>query len=446
MMKKITLLLTTLCFALVSFSQNYGDIQGLVMLGNIKKAKADLDKRMSNEKFAAKPEAYILKATVYSYAAADTAISPAEKLLLTQEADQAFAKYKEMEPTFSSLSDPVYKDAPAYIYSNYFNEGISLVEQKSWKEAHEMFEKVYGYSNFLKERKALNSPLDTVVVLYAGYTAEQLGDKAKAAQFYKELADARVESSYESVYNFLVIYYFEKKDMDNFEKYRKLGLELFPQSDFFKNEQADFALGLDNSFDSKLKSLEDVLQKNPNDFKAQLAVGRTIFDTLYSNAEGAVLPSNAAELEVKMIEAFTKASTLDPENDLVLLYMGDHYIQQANKVNDDISTLENEINKKGGKAKASKDDNAKLAGLEKSLDGFYENTRVPYEKAAALYAKKGQLTATEKQQYRNVAGFLGDIYTRMREKAEKAKASNLKQLQADEEKWNDLYMQLGKRN
>ncbi len=445
-MKKITLLFTTLCFALVSFSQNYGDIQGQLLIGNVKKAKADLDKRMTNEKFAAKAEAYILKATVYSYAAADSTISPAEKLLLTQEADQAFTKYKQMEPGYAALNETVYKDAPAYIYSNYFNEGLSLIEQKNWKEAHEMFQKVYGYSNFLKERKTLNSPLDTVVVLYTGYTAEQSGDKGKAAQYYKELADAKVQSSYESVYNFLVIYYFEQKDMDNFEKYRKLGLELFPQSDFFKNEQADFALGLDNSFDSKLKSLEEVLQKNPNDFKAQLALGRTIFDTLYSIAEGAVPPANATELERKMIAAFTKASSLDSENDLVLLYMGDHYIQQANKVNDDISSLENEINKKGGKAKASKDDNAKLATLEKNLDDLYENTRVPYEKAAGLYAKKGQLNATEKQQYRNIAGFLGDIYTRKREKAEKAKAPNLKQLQADEEKWNDLYMQLGRRN
>ncbi len=246
-----------------------------VMLGQYKKAKEDVDKRMTNAKFAAKPEAFILKATIYSALAADsaTALTP-EAATLRNEAEAAFKKYQEMDPKMELIKDPVYQNAPIRIYSSLFSAGYKQYEEKKWAEAFETFKRVDAYSKVLSEQKLLNSALDTNVVILAGITAESSGNKAEAAKYYQKLADAKITgANYESVYRFLVTHYFTNKDMDNFEKYKALGKEMYPQSDFFTYDKTDFAVGLESSFDSKMKSLEEVLSKDPNNYKANLSHG-----------------------------------------------------------------------------------------------------------------------------------------------------------------------------
>ena len=60
-MKKITFSLTMLMLALFVKAQTYDEIKQTMMLGQYKKAKEDVDKRMTNAKFTSKAEAFILK-------------------------------------------------------------------------------------------------------------------------------------------------------------------------------------------------------------------------------------------------------------------------------------------------------------------------------------------------------------------------------------------------
>jgi hypothetical protein len=54
---------------------------------------------MSNAKFASKPEAYILKATIYAALAADSSVKDTpEGAALRAESEAAYKKYREMEP------------------------------------------------------------------------------------------------------------------------------------------------------------------------------------------------------------------------------------------------------------------------------------------------------------------------------------------------------------
>ena len=62
--------------------------------------------------------------------------------------------------------------------------------------------------------------------------------------------------------------------------------------------------------------------------------------------------------------------------------------------------------------------------------------REPYEKAAEILAKK-QLSGSQKQQYRKVAGYLGDIYTYKKPRA-KVPADQAK-FTAEAKKWNQMY-------
>ncbi len=414
-MKKIFFSLTLLMLAFFVKAQTYDEIKQNLMLGQAKKAKEDVDKRMSNSKFASKPEAYILKAAVYSALAGDSAImNTPEAATLRAESEAAFKKYQEMDPSMELVKDPIYQNAPVRIYTNLFTLGYKQYEDKKLNEAFETFKKVDSYSQILSAQKLLNSTLDTNVVILAGITAESGNQKDEAAKYYARLADAKLSGgNYESIYRFLVTHYFGKKDMANFEKYKALGKELYPQSEFFTYDKTDFAVGLESDFSAKLKSLEEVLAKDPGDYKANLAVGQVIYDTLNSKVEGAVPPANAEELEKRMVAAFNAAGEAKPDEQLPYLVIGDYFVML--------------------KAEG-------LKKTDKKYAEYLEAGRVPYEKAAAIFEKKGlaNLNGSDKQQYKKAAGFLEDIYNFKKEQA-KGKPAEIAKFTAEAKKWGDLY-------
>jgi hypothetical protein len=415
-MKKILFTVTMLTLAVVIHAQNYDEIKQNVLLGQYKKAKEDIDKRMTNAKFASKPEAYILKATIYSTLGADSAtVNTPEAANLRAEAETALKKYMEMQPSGELLQDPAYKNAPINLYSSLFNIAYKKYEAKDYAGAFDVFKKVDEYSGMLYKQQILKTALDTNVVILSAITAESSGNKDEAAKYYSRLADAKLTgNNYESIYRFLVTHYFTKNDMANFEKYKDLGKQLYPNSEFFTYDKTDFAVGLDNSFDKKMKSLEELLAKDPNNYKANLSMGQLIYDTLNPKVEGAPIPANAAELEKKMVEAFNKAGAAKPDEALPYLVVGDYYVMlQAEKV------------KKS----------------DKKYGEFLEAGREPYEKAAAVFAKKSNLSASDKQQYKKAAGFLEDIYNYKKDQA-KGKPADVARYSAEAKKWGDLYLSI----
>ncbi|RYY53083.1 MAG: hypothetical protein EOO09_19210 [Chitinophagaceae bacterium] len=439
-MKKISLMLLMFTFVAASNAQSYEDIKGFVMLNQYKKAKEDLDKRMTNAKFASKAEAYILKTTIYGVMAGDSAIAGTPQAeQLTQEAEAAWVKYKEMEPSLELAKDATYKNGPISIYSSYFTKGYKDYEAKKWAASYASFKKVADYSDLLQQMKILTAPLDTNVMILAAYTAENSDAKEDAAKYYTRLADAKVGGTgFEGVYRFLVTYNFNKKDIPAFEKYKALGKELYPQSEFFTYDKTDFAVGLDDNFDSKLKSLEQVLTNDPSNFKANLSLGQVIYDTLFSTDEGAVQPANAAELETKMFTAFKKAAEAKPDTVLPHLFLGDAYMNKSIKAGEAKDKFMAEMKKRVPAGKMpSKEDAAQRDALDKVYADALEGAIEPYKAAAALYAKKGTLSGSEKQQYKKAAGYLGDIYTYKVGKT-KGKPENAKMVE-EERKWNDLY-------
>lgn len=413
-MKQFILCLGFLTLVFFVNAQTYDEIKQNLILGLNKKAKEDIDKRMGNAKFAGKAEAYILKASIYSALAADssTRLTP-EAEILRGESEAAFKKYQEMEPSLEQLKDPVYLNGLSRIYTNLFSVGAKQYDEKKWPEAFETFKKMDGYSPVLSQSKVLKSPLDTTVVIYAGITAEQSNQKDEAAKYYGKLADAKVsDPSYEAVYQFLVRYYFTKKDMENFEKYKGLGKELYPKNSFFTYDKTDFAVGLESDFNSKMKALEEVLAKEPMDYKANFSLGQLIYDTLTSKVEGAVVPANVEELEKKMVGALSAAGEANKEDYFPYLFIADYFV---------IVKAENVKNKD-----------------KKKYAEYLEIGREPYEKVAAFFAKKTSLNGSEKQQYRKAAGLLEDIYNFKVEQA-KGKPAEIAKYTSEAKKWGDLY-------
>src|SRR5215510_14167736 len=150
-MKKFFLLPTILLLAVFVQAQSYETIKNTIILQQYKKAKEDIDKGMANAKFAAKPEAFLLKAVWYSAFSLDRATkgTPAGDQLLG-DAEAAFKKYREMDPTLGLVtSDPIYQNAPINIYSGLFSSGYKDYESKNWQGSFDKFKRVVEYSDLL---------------------------------------------------------------------------------------------------------------------------------------------------------------------------------------------------------------------------------------------------------------------------------------------------------
>lgn len=439
-MKKSAIVVTILMLAAAAQAQSYKDISDKVLLKQFKLAKDDLDKKWSNAKFVSKPDAFILKTGIYAALAMDsaTSLTPQGDQLLT-ESEAAFSKYREMDaPQFPLLTDLVYKDGPIYLYSALFNKAYKNYKDQKWEESFQQFKRLSDISELLASKSLLNSPLDTTVILLTGYTAENSNHKDEAGKYYGKLIDAKVGGAgNEFIYRFMVLNAFQKGDMANFDKYKALGKAMYPSSEYFDYDKTDFAVGLSESFDSKVKAMEEVIAKDPSNYKANVTLAQVIFDTLHPR--DGVPPANAAELETKMINSLEKAATAKPDDEVIYLVLGDHFIDKADKVNEARAAFVEDMKKRTKPGTApSKADIAKRDELDKQYGDTFDKAREPYEKAAALLKSKSSLTGSQKQQYRKVAGYLGDIYNFKKSQAKGDQAAIAKYT-AEAKKWNDLY-------
>ena len=228
-MKKTLLAVVALSF-LVTFAgaQNVESIKTLLTLSQFKKAKEELDKAMGNAKFSAKAEAFMLKAGIYAALSLDEEYKnkPEGNQLLT-DAFAAYNKYKEMDKEQKLVDDGIYQNTPINLYSSYYSAGYYDYTKKNWKDGYEKLKTAVELSDYLIGKKLISVAVDTNVLILAGITAEQGGNKPEATTYYSRLADAKVGGAdFESVYQFLVNYYFTHKEIEKFEKYKKIGAEL----------------------------------------------------------------------------------------------------------------------------------------------------------------------------------------------------------------------------
>ena len=464
-MKRILFLVSMSLFVFLVKAQKYEDIKNQLVFNKFKEARVDLDKAMSNPKFAGKAEAYILKTTIYAGLSMEdgTKGSPAGDQLAS-DADAAFKKYKEMDPALSLINDPIYQNGPINLYSNYYTSGYTdytaandlekkkksakpeeLSEiisntAKKWLASYDKLKRAVEYSDLLINKKLLPFTLDTNVNILAGITAENSNNKEDAVKYYSRLADNKVTGDgFESVYRYLVSHFFGKKDIASFEKYKALGKELFPKSEYFSFDKVDFAVGLQEKLEDKIQAVEEVLATDPSNFKANEVLGEIIFDALNPREDTVALPANAGELEKIMMAAFNKAANVKPGFEVPYLYLGDHFINKAvkaNKAREDHAADMKTRTKPG--TMASKEDIAKRDALDKKYGDELEKAREPDEKAAAIFATKPNLEPRDKQQYKKAASYLADIFAYKKVQA-KGKAAEQAKYAAEEKKWNDLW-------
>jgi hypothetical protein len=142
-----------------------------------------------------------------------------------------------------------------------------------------------------------------------------------------------------------------------------------------------------------------------------------------------------------MISSFLKAAKAKAGNEIPYLYIGDHFINKADKVNARREAFSKEMKARTKPGTMiSKDDAKKRDDLDREYLETMEGAKEPYEAAAAILAAKKDLESKEKQQYKKASSYLADIYGFKKSMALKAKnPADQAKFAAEEKKWNDVY-------
>lgn len=458
-MKKI--ILTGFAFACLvtgAFAQKLDEAKNLVILQNYKKAKEALDKSWAHAKFKVSPEAYLLKATIAAYTMGDSA-NAGNADALRGEAIEAFEKYKEMEPTATLLSESgsIYSNTPILLYSHFFNSGIAAYNGKKWPEAFEQFKRAVDYSEYLAKYKLANIVLDTNAILLAGASAQAANKMDDASGYFMRLADAKVGGKdNEFLYQFLTQHFLGKGEMDQFNKYKGLGKELYPNSEYFTYEDIDFILNLEEG-PAKAALIEKKLAADPNNYKVQAVVGEMYFEQLNpKDPEKTPLPANFDEIEAKMETAFNKATELKPDGGLPMSNLANHFMNKSIRINKELDSMISLIRTKNqaAMAKAPKPKpgakpivytTPEDAAARDAIQLKYMNTIAKagqyFEKATGIFSKLSAPTMVEKQQYRNSVSYLIDINKELKN-FNKAKPAEFAKFDKEEKKWTALYSTL----
>jgi hypothetical protein len=429
-------------------AQDINSVKKLLLLQKYKEAKEEVDKVVANPKFNTKPEAWLIKSSVYNGLANVSGSVKADSATYRNEAASALKKASEIDPTNALVAEgKEYVDVPRQLYVAYFNNGISKFNAKEWDGSYADLKSAAAMSDYLIKSKILNGPIDTNAVLYAGAAAQNAKKDEEAITWYTKLADAKVAGKdNEFLYQYTTDYYLKKKDEANFKKWVQTGKALYPQSKYFEGVESDYARS-SGDFNDIIKFNEAQLAANPNDYEKQYALGAEIFDHLYPRDTANTPKGDVISLEQKMVAAFTKASELKPEKGLPVALLGFNYVKQADALNAKIEGASTEI--KNFNKNAKPDKAGKFPPVPKDLltkkDALYTeytamlDKAIPYfEKAVDRFSKETDMKPMDKQFYKNASGSLIDIYT-MKKNNAKGKPAEAAKYAALQKKWEGVY-------
>lgn len=441
-------------------AQTIDEIKTQLMLNQLKKAKELVDAGATKPKVNSKPEYHILRAAIYSNFLNDKTsefFSDTLRAFIKKDYD----RYVELDNTKKLLTDPVYSNIPIQFYISHYNEASAAFNKQDWERAATSFDSTIYWSDYLQASKIANlGTVDTNAVVLAGASNQNAKRESKAAVYYERLIQNKVSGKdFEFLYQYMTDLYYRKEDIAGFDRVRKIGQELFPENEFFKNEEIDFMLSIEDLND-RMTRLDKYLVNNPQSFKAFAAKGDILFELLNPKDETAAAPENYDELEAKMVEAFMRASELDPTYAYGMSNLGYHFINRSVRKDKELSAQRKLMADKAAEArkntpapvkgkpappsfKQSPEDVAKRDALQVEITKANDNAIVYFEKAIARYAAISERSGLQKQQYKSAASYLIDLYKEKRDKSQPGSADD-KKYAALEKKYNDLYSEISK--
>lgn len=411
-MNRIVSAVLLLCFVSTGFAQSVKNAQSYLEKKQLDKAKTEIDEFLvKNPKDA---EANYLKVKIYEGIAADPQMAKTMQGDLRQQAfdaykmvvaDSANLKAKMMvmrdnyQPIFSLYSG-YYEDA-----AKAFNDAAAAKSKEGFKDALNLFEKANVIGQYIRENEWSTGigKVDTTLYLNLGKAALNAGDDVNADKYFKDLADAKiagtggnVDEGFSVPYQWLTLYYKNKKDESNMKKYGELGRSLFPKENYFNLVMMDYYReakdmpGLFNIYD-------ELLKENPDSTPYHFNYANDIFGYVYNSDEGTVIKDKDLMLQ-KLQSELDNSMKLNPND------VNNNWLYSQYYYNKGIETRD-----LADKIRSTKPEDVKKKAELNTQAKDYFNKAIPYADKALTTLESTQLKE-DKSKFKSIANLMQNIY------------------------------------
>ena len=382
------------------------------------KAKDVVDKFLTVEKNAKKPEGWFYKGYIYNQLSKDPAKTVEQNGELKAVAFDALKKYREMDAKAELLQDQ--NNGSFFdLYAGYYSDlGVKAYTDKNVAAANDNFKKALAVHDYIVVNNITGnngfkfSALDTTLVLYIAITAGEIKKADEAAEYYKKLTDAGVSDiQYIDAYQAQAEYYKSKKDRTAFADILSKGRKLFP-----KNEEYWMALEIEEAVEGVVKpavfqNYEELMAKHPDNYTAPYNYGVELYHYIYSDE---MKNANTNEFKAKLVETMKKAIAVKPTleaNFLLANFLYNNSIDVADE---------------GRKIKGAKPDDIKKRKALEAESIKSMNDAVPYAGSmTCLYASIAKPKSSEKINYKQSLVILKNIYEVKKDVAKMTSYDNL---------------------
>lgn len=434
-MKRIMMIgLLTAVFALPTQAQELKKVMLFMQTGKLADAKTEIDKNAADPKFSGKAETFYWKSRIYAALYKDP-VSRAKTPNAKEIADEAFAKYQQLDPSFNFVKEMMPEGPNGYfdMYQTCFAEGVRNFNGKRWDSAAYYFTSTVNTYDLIYKNKwtSAKTPFDTTSILYLGYALQNAQKPAEAVQQYTRLADNMVfDTAYIDMYRFTLNHFITTKDEPQFKKYLAVSKEAYPteQWDDFAMEYLDKNLTLaeKTAFYDKESAAGTLKEFEYLQFGDWFANARTKEKDMDSTQQ--------AMYNIKSGDAYQKAYSLNNKNAIAAFNAGliyyNNFADYSDKYSDNIRTLQQlNVNKppadkdpkkrpaQEAKFKEQTDAVKKLnTDLEKPINENLEASINWLEKSIDNLKGKTDLNRSEKMVFERSLDFLANLYEYKRDK------------------------------
>jgi tetratricopeptide (TPR) repeat protein len=270
--------------------------QPLLAIPSLKKAKESIDKASANEKTAALPQTYAVKASIYgSLATLDTVATTSLPLFTT--ADEALKKAKELDTKGDNKK--LIDNANVILAGYQLNKGVKEYQSQKYEEAYKSFD---FYRSVLPE--------DTNAMLYTGLAASNAKNYPAAITNYSKLVTTKY-SKVEGVYNDLVLLHLNVKDTTGALKTITEALAKYPNNADLRRTEIEISLqqGKQKEVIDKITSAIANDPKNKNLYYYAGLVYSNVGDAAYQKIAKAA-PAAKTALQTEKDQNFQKAADM----------------------------------------------------------------------------------------------------------------------------------------
>lgn len=426
--------LLTAVFALPTQAQELKKVMLFMQTGKLADAKTEIDKNAADPKFSGKAETFYWKSRIYAALYKDP-VSRAKTPNAKEIADEAFAKYQQLDPSFNFVKEMMPEGPNGYfdMYQTCFAEGVRNFNGKRWDSAAYYFTSTVSTYDLIYKNKwtSAKTPFDTTSILYLGYALQNAQKPAEAVQQYTRLADNMVfDTAYIDMYRFTLNHFITTKNEPQFKKYLAVSKEAYPteQWDDFAMEYLDKNLTLaeKTAFYDKESAAGTLKEFEYLQFGDWFANARTKEKDMDSTQQ--------AMYNIKSGDAYQKAYSLNNKNAIAAFNAGliyyNNFADYSDKYSDNIRTLQQlNVNKppadkdpkkrpaQEAKFKEQTDAVKKLnTDLEKPINENLEASINWLEKSIDNLKGKTDLNRSEKMVFERSLDFLANLYEYKRDK------------------------------